>query len=140
MKKWVDRLTEDQRAKFAELGEHISLVTLAKFCEDEGLTDALAQAADSACDAVWPMPMGGTYADQLKSVAADLANIGSPNNAGASTAASFLASFAPKGAWAHLDVAGTASVSGAKRASTARPVPLLTEFLLDRERAHKTRG
>ena len=37
MKKWLDRLTEDQRAKFAELGEHISLVTLAKFCEDEGL-------------------------------------------------------------------------------------------------------
>lgn len=110
------------------------------FCEDEGLTDALAQAADSACDAVWPMPMGGTYADQLKSVAADLANIGSPNNAGASTAASFLASFAPKSPWAHLDVAGTASVSGAKRASTARPVPLLTEFLLDRERAYKTRG
>jgi len=37
MKKWLDRLTEEQRAKFAELGEHISLVTLAKFCEDEGL-------------------------------------------------------------------------------------------------------
>ena len=37
MKKWVERLTAEQRAKFAELGEHISLVTLAKFCEDEGL-------------------------------------------------------------------------------------------------------
>ena len=37
MKKWVERLTEAQRAKFAELGAHISLVTLAKFCEDEGL-------------------------------------------------------------------------------------------------------
>ena len=37
MKKWLDRLTEEQRAKFAELGEHITLVTLAKFCEDEGL-------------------------------------------------------------------------------------------------------
>ena len=37
MQKWVDRLTEEQRARFAELGEHISLVTLAKFCEDEGL-------------------------------------------------------------------------------------------------------
>ena len=37
MQKWVDRLTEEQRAKFEELGEHISLVTLAKFCEDEGL-------------------------------------------------------------------------------------------------------
>ena len=37
MDKWLDRLTEEQRAKFSELGEHISLVTLAKFCEDEGL-------------------------------------------------------------------------------------------------------
>ena len=37
MKKWLDRLTEEQREKFSELGEHISLVTLAKFCEDEGL-------------------------------------------------------------------------------------------------------
>ena len=37
MKKWLDRLTKDQRAKFSELGEHISLITLAKFCEDEGL-------------------------------------------------------------------------------------------------------
>ena len=37
MKEWLERLTEAQRAKFAELGKHISLVTLAKFCEDEGL-------------------------------------------------------------------------------------------------------
>ncbi len=37
MKKWLDRLTEAQRERFAELGEHISLITLAKFCEDEGL-------------------------------------------------------------------------------------------------------
>ena len=37
MKRWLEALTEEQRAKFAELGEYISLVTLAKFCEDEGL-------------------------------------------------------------------------------------------------------
>ena len=37
MKRWLDRLTEEQRARFEELGEHITLVTLAKFCEDEGL-------------------------------------------------------------------------------------------------------
>lgn len=37
MKKWLDRLTKEQQEKFAELGEHITLVTLAKFCEDEGL-------------------------------------------------------------------------------------------------------
>lgn len=37
MKKWLDRLTKEQQAKFAELGGHVSLVMLAKFCEDEGL-------------------------------------------------------------------------------------------------------
>jgi len=37
MKEWLERLTDAQRARFAELGEHISLITLAKFCEDEGL-------------------------------------------------------------------------------------------------------
>ena len=37
MKKWLDRLTEEQRAQFAKLGDYVSLVTLAKFCEDEGL-------------------------------------------------------------------------------------------------------
>lgn len=37
MKEWLERLTDAQCAKFAELGEHISLLTLAKFCEDEGL-------------------------------------------------------------------------------------------------------
>ena len=37
MKRWLDRLSPEQRAKFEELGTHITLVTLAKFCEDEGL-------------------------------------------------------------------------------------------------------
>ena len=37
MKKWLDRLTEEQRARFEELGDRISLVMLAKFCEDDGL-------------------------------------------------------------------------------------------------------
>lgn len=110
------------------LGLHVSGL----FCEDEELTAQLAAAADSAFDAVWPLPMGGTYADQLKSPYADLQNIGNPPNAGASTAATFLANFAPKGPWAHLDVAGPANKQGAARASTARPLPLLVEFLLAR--------
>ena len=37
MKEWLERLTDAQRERFAELGEHISLLALAKFCEDEGL-------------------------------------------------------------------------------------------------------
>jgi leucyl aminopeptidase len=34
--------------------------------------------------------------------------------------------------WAHLDVAGTAWLSGALKGSTGRPVPLLVDFLVKR--------
>ena len=37
MRKWLERLTKEQQERFSELGEHVSLITLAKFCEDEGL-------------------------------------------------------------------------------------------------------
>lgn len=31
--------------------------------------------------------------------------------------------------WAHLDVAGTAWISGPKKGATGRPVPLLMEYI-----------
>jgi leucyl aminopeptidase len=34
--------------------------------------------------------------------------------------------------WAHLDIAGTAYLSGAQKGSTGRPTPLLADFLLKR--------
>lgn len=102
------------------------------FCEDEPLTASLACAADSAHDPVWPMPMGGTYKKALESSVADLANISWTAGAGACTAATFLAEFAPKCPWAHLDVAGTAQSTNAKLGGTARPLPMLLEWLLAR--------
>lgn len=102
------------------------------FCEDEPLTAMLAAAADSAHDPVWPMPMGGTYKKALESSVADLANISWTGGAGACTAATFLAEFAPKCPWAHLDVAGTAQSTNAKLGGTARPLPLLLEWLMSR--------
>ena len=33
--------------------------------------------------------------------------------------------------WAHLDIAGTAWNSGANKGATGRPVPLLTQFLVE---------
>ena len=107
------------------------------FCEDEPLTAALACAADSAHDPVWPMPMGGTYKKALESSVADLANISWTAGAGACTAATFLAAFAPKCPWAHLDVAGTAQAASGKSGGTARPLPLILEWLLSRAPAPK---
>jgi leucyl aminopeptidase len=70
----------------------------------------------------------------LKSNFADMANIGG-RPAGSITAACFLARFAEKYAWAHLDIAGTAWRSGKEKGATGRPVPLLSHFLIERARA-----
>ena len=75
------------------------------------------------------MPLADEYAQQLKSNFADFANVGS-REGGAITAGCFLAKFTEGLNWAHLDIAGTAWQSGAKKGATGRPVPMLAEFLL----------
>jgi leucyl aminopeptidase len=77
------------------------------------------------------MPLWDDYQEQLKSNFADMANIGG-RPAGSITAACFLARFAGKYDWAHLDIAGTAWLSGKAKGATGRPVPLLTSFLMKR--------
>jgi leucyl aminopeptidase len=72
----------------------------------------------------------------LKSNFADMANIGG-KPAGTITAACFLARFTEKYQWAHLDIAGTAWRSGKDKGATGRPVPLLSQFLIDRASAAK---
>ncbi len=82
-------------------------------------------------DPCWRMPLDDEYQEQLKSPFADVANIGG-RAAGSVTAACFLARFTKAYDWAHLDIAGTAWRSGANKGSSARPVPLLTGFLIAR--------
>ncbi len=82
-------------------------------------------------DKVWELPIWDEYQDQLKSNFADIANIGG-RAAGTITAACFLSRFTKKYKWAHLDIAGTAWTSGDKKGATGRPVPLLTQYILDR--------
>jgi leucyl aminopeptidase len=98
---------------------------------DELLQQLLA-AGQSADDRAWQLPLFDEYQEQLDSPFADIANIGGPK-AGTITAACFLSRFAKKFNWAHLDIAGTAWISGGKdKGATGRPVPLLTQYLLDR--------
>jgi leucyl aminopeptidase len=113
------------------LGNHFSGL----MSNDETLADELASAGQRADDRAWRLPIGEEYVDQLKSNFADIANVGG-REGGASTAASFLWKFAKDLKWAHLDVAGTAWLSGSQKGSTGRPVPLLVDFLI--HRAHAT--
>ncbi len=112
------------------LGHHFSGL----MSNDEPLAGELKAAGIRADDRAWVLPIGEEYVDQLKSNFADIANVGG-REGGASTAASFLWKFAKDLMWAHLDVAGTAWVSGSQKGSTGRPVPLLLEFLLNRAAA-----
>jgi len=67
----------------------------------------VARCAAAGGDRVWPLPLYEEARDQLSSDVADFANIGG-RPGGTVTAAAFLREFAGEGAWAHLDIAGTA--------------------------------
>ena len=112
------------------LGNHISGL----MSNTPALAEELESAGLRADDRAWRLPIGEEYVDQLKSNFADIANVGG-REGGACTAASFLSKFAKDLQWAHLDVAGTAWVSGAQKGSTGRPVPLLVDFLIHRTKA-----
>ena len=112
------------------LGNHFSGL----MSNTEALADELESAGIRADDRAWRLPIGEEYIDQLKSNFADIANVGG-REGGACTAGSFLGKFAKDLQWAHLDVAGTAWLSGAQKGSTGRPVPLLVDFLINRARA-----
>lgn len=102
--------------------------TAGMLSNDDQLADDLLDSGLRSGDRAWRLPMYEEYDDLLKSNFADIANIGGPM-AGTITAACFLARFTEKYKWAHLDVAGTAWVSGGQKGATGRPVPILMDYL-----------
>ena len=98
---------------------------------DEALARELLDTGERSGDRLWQLPLWDDYQELLKSNFADMANIGG-RTAGSITAAAFLARFTKNYTWAHLDIAGTAWVSGDAKGATGRPVPLLSEFLIAR--------
>ena len=98
---------------------------------NQKLADSLLDAGQVSGDRAWQLPLWEEYQPQLKSNFADIANIGG-RWAGTITAACFLSRFTEKYKWAHLDIAGIAWHTGDNKSGTGRPVPLLTEFLMNR--------
>jgi len=108
------------------LGHHTSAV----MSNDDAFAASIMNAGKQAFDAAWQLPIGDEYQEQLDSNFADLGNIGG-RSAGAITAACFLSRFTESFIWAHLDIAGTAWTSGAKKGATGRCVPLLVQHLVN---------
>ena len=97
---------------------------------DDSLAKELLAAGDESCDRAWQLPLWDVYQKDLDSNFADIANIG--GRAGTITAACFLSRFTEEFKWAHLDVAGTAQFKGAAKGGSGRPVPLLSQYLINK--------
>jgi leucyl aminopeptidase len=77
------------------------------FGNHQGLVDQVVAAATATDEPVWQLPLDRRLRPELDSPVADIKNLGGAN-AGATTAALFLAEFVGDVPWAHLDIAGTA--------------------------------
>jgi leucyl aminopeptidase len=83
------------------------------FSNNDQLMERWMAASKDTGDKMWPMPLDDEYRDQLKTVYADIQNIGT-RWGGACTAAMFLKEFVGDTPWVHVDVAGTAWLDDAK--------------------------
>jgi leucyl aminopeptidase len=88
-------------------------VSTGVFSNDDQLVERWMHAAKDAGEKMWRMPVDDDYMEQLKTVYADIQNIGG-RWGGACTAAMFLKEFAGETPWIHLDIAGTAWLDDAK--------------------------
>ncbi|BAU47670.1 multifunctional aminopeptidase A [Sulfurifustis variabilis] len=109
------------------LGNHASGL----LANSDALARELLNAGKYTYDRAWQLPLWDEYQKQLDSNFADMANIGG-REAGAIIGGSFLARYTRDYKWAHLDIAGTAWKTGKEKGATGRPVPLLTQFLINR--------
>ncbi|MBS0236661.1 MAG: leucyl aminopeptidase [Proteobacteria bacterium] len=79
------------------------------FANDDTLAQQLYTAGEETGEAVWRLPMGEYYDQQINSEIADVRNSGTGRGGGAITAAQFLQRFIQKDKiWAHIDIAGMA--------------------------------
>ncbi|MBA2709269.1 MAG: leucyl aminopeptidase [Tatlockia sp.] len=97
--------------------------------EDENLAEQILKAAKESDEKIWRMPLDEDYQKELDSPIADMINASFDRFAGAITAACFLSRYTKKYRWAHIDIAGTAWISGKKRKATGRPVNLLVQLV-----------
>jgi leucyl aminopeptidase len=104
------------------------------FSNEDKLAKELLAAGEQAHDRAWQLPLWEDYQPLLDSNFADMQNIGG-RAGGTITAACFLSRFTKDYRWAHLDIAGTAWKSGKDKGATGRPVPLLTQYLINRAAA-----
>jgi leucyl aminopeptidase len=105
------------------------------FSNNDDLSTRLFKAGQDTGERLWRLPMGEEYDKDLKSLIADMKNIGG-GRAGSITAAQFLLRFVQNSTpWAHLDIAGTVwnekGTALAAPGATGYGVRLLNRFVAE---------
>jgi len=110
------------------LGEH----AIGLFSTHTEFARRISDAGAATFERVWQMPLWEEYEPQLDSDVADMRNVGG-RPAGVITAALFLKKFVDAYPWAHLDIAGTASIEKERpytpKGATGVGVRLLTHLI-----------
>jgi leucyl aminopeptidase len=78
------------------------------FASDASWRDAVIEAGNASGDLAWPWPLHPRYRPLIDSTVADLRNTAGKGFGYPIVAATFLQQFAGEGAWAHVDMLGTA--------------------------------
>jgi leucyl aminopeptidase len=78
------------------------------FANDAHWRDLVVAAGEASGDHAWPWPMHARYRRYIESAFADMKNSSLRKQGIPVYAAEFLAEFAGRGPWAHIDIAGTA--------------------------------
>ncbi len=104
------------------------------FTNNDELLGRWMSAAKASGEKMWHMPADDEYRELLKTVYADIGNVGG-RAGGASSAAVFLKEFVGDTPWIHVDIAGTAWLDDAKpymaKGPTAIPLGTFVMLALD---------
>jgi leucyl aminopeptidase len=103
------------------------------FTNNDELLSRWMSASKVSGEKMWHMPVSDEYREMLKTVYADIANIGG-RPGGASSAAAFLKEFVGDTPWIHVDIAGTAWLDDPKpymaKGPTAIPLGTFVQLAL----------
>lgn len=89
--------------------------TAGLFSNDDDFALEIKKTSEEVFEKTWHMPITEESKESIKGTVGDITNSGKSRYGGASQAAAFLERFIDKDVkWVHLDIAGAASVKGAK--------------------------
>lgn len=104
------------------------------FANDDRILERWMAASKESGERMWHLPLYDEYRDQLKTVYADIGNVGG-RWGGACTAAMFLKEFVGETPWIHVDIAGTGWLDDAKpgmaKGPTGIPVGSFVRFVMN---------